>query len=94
MLAGFKVIALNSSVVPVYVGLGRVGRVVMQRIANPCTPVRFRYPPPQYIVDIIQKPLAKTTYSHQISVHNSYTKYRCRFDDSPAILCLNERGAV
>ena len=24
----------------------RVGRVVMQRIANPCTPVRFRYPPP------------------------------------------------
>jgi hypothetical protein len=26
--------------------LRRVGRVVMQRIANPCTPVRFRYPPP------------------------------------------------
>ena len=24
----------------------RVGRVVMQRIANPRTPVRFRYPPP------------------------------------------------
>ena len=24
----------------------RVGRVVMQRIANPCTPVRFWYPPP------------------------------------------------
>ena len=22
----------------------------MQRIANPCTPVRFRYPPPQYLV--------------------------------------------
>ena len=58
----------------------------MQRIANPCTPVRFRYPPPQYIVNIIQKPLAKTTYSHQISVHNSYTKYRCRFDESSAIV--------
>ena len=51
MPAGFKVIALNNSVVPVYVGLGRVGRVVMQRIANPCTPVRFRYPPPQHVVN-------------------------------------------
>ena len=55
MPAGFKVVALNSSVVPVYVGLGRVGRVVMQRIANPCTPVRFRYPPPQYVVDPLKK---------------------------------------
>ena len=26
--------------------MGRVGRVVMQRIANPRTAVRFRYPPP------------------------------------------------
>ncbi len=26
--------------------LGRVGGVVTQRIANPCTPVRFRYSPP------------------------------------------------
>ena len=26
--------------------------MVMQRIANPCTPVRFRYPPPQYLVKI------------------------------------------
>jgi hypothetical protein len=34
MPAGFKVVALNNSVVPVYVGLGRVGRVVMQRIAK------------------------------------------------------------
>jgi hypothetical protein len=32
--------------------LRRVGRVVMQRIANPCTPVRFRYPPPKLIIDL------------------------------------------
>ena len=34
--------------------MGRVGRVVMQRIANPRTPVRFRYPPPQYI-DVLKE---------------------------------------
>ena len=62
----------------------------MQRIANPCTPVRFRYPPPQYLVDINQKSLTKTTYSQQISVHNSYTKYRYRFDESDAIVCVNK----
>ena len=37
----------------VWVGLhhviGRVGGVVTQRIANPCTPVRFRYSPPHKI---------------------------------------------
>jgi len=47
----------------------------MQRIANPCTPVRFRYPPPQHLVDISQKLPLETTYSRNISVHNSYTKY-------------------
>ena len=26
--------------------------MVMQRIANPCTPVRFRYPPPKLIIDL------------------------------------------
>ena len=30
--------------------LRRVGGVVTQRIANPCTPVRFRYSPPPYFV--------------------------------------------
>jgi hypothetical protein len=63
----------------------------MQRIANPCTPVRFRYPPPQYLVYIIQKIPFETTYSHQISVHNSYTKYRYGFDESNAIVRMNER---
>jgi hypothetical protein len=38
--------------------------VVMQRIANPRTPVRFRYPPPQYIVNIAQKLSNDTTFSH------------------------------
>ena len=31
---------------PVYHIRWRVGGVVTQRIANPCTPVRFRYSPP------------------------------------------------
>ena len=26
--------------------------MVMQRIANPCTPVRFRYPPPELTIDL------------------------------------------
>jgi hypothetical protein len=51
----------------------------MQRIANPCTPVRFRYPPPQYLVDISQKLPVKTTYSHKFYVHNSYTKLDVNF---------------
>jgi len=62
----------------------------MQRIANPRTPVRFRYPPPQHLVDISKKLPLRTTYSHNISIHNSYTKYRCRFDESNAIVCVNE----
>ena len=33
---------------PVYHIRWRVGGVVTQRIANPCTPVRFRYSPPNY----------------------------------------------
>ena len=48
-------------------------------IANPCTPVRFRYPPPQHLVDISQNLPLKTTYSHNISVHNSYTKLDVNF---------------
>ena len=31
----------------------RVGGEVTQRIANPCRPVRFRYPPPNYILKVI-----------------------------------------
>ena len=38
----------------------------MQRIANPCTPVRFRYPPPQYVVD----PLRKNNIQQQDIVRN------------------------
>ncbi len=63
----------------------------MQRIANPRTRVRFSYSPPQYIVDISQKLPLKTTYSNNISVHNSYTKYRYSFDESNAIVRVNER---
>ena len=29
----------------------RIARMT-SRIANPCTPVRFRYPPPQHVVSI------------------------------------------
>ena len=46
MPSSFKVTTHSSDVAHVHVDPGRVGRVVMQRIANPCTPVRFRYPPP------------------------------------------------
>ena len=35
-------------------------------IANPCTPVRFRYPPPQYVVD----PLRKNNIQQQDIVRN------------------------
>ena len=50
MPSSFKVTTLSSDVAHVHVDPGRVGRVVMQRIANPCTPVRFRYPPPIKII--------------------------------------------
>jgi len=40
---------------------------------------------------ITQKMQLKTRYSSLISVHNSYTKYRCRFDESNAIVRENER---
>src|SRR6056297_1423190 len=39
---------------------GRVGGVVTQRIANPCTPVRFRYSPPfknNHLADFRREPL-------------------------------------
>ena len=45
--------------------LWRVGGVVTQRIANPCTPVRFRYSPPDilhskvYIIIPVRNRLAK-----------------------------------
>ena len=51
-------------------------------IANLCTPVRFRYSPPQHLVDVNQKLPSKTIYSQNNSVHNSYTKLDvnfCRF---------------
>ena len=74
MPSSFKVTTHSSDVAHVHVDPGRVGRVVMQRIANPCTPVRFRYPPPQYIVRSPQKASPKTRCCFQFLVHNSYTK--------------------
>ena len=44
-VAGSNPVSRSST--PIWLG----GRVVMQRIANPCTPVRFRPEPPFLCVD-------------------------------------------
>ena len=55
--------------------LGRVGGVVTQRIANPCTPVRFRYSPPQHVVKFpVVNNIQSTNFCTQF-----LRKIRCNF---------------
>ena len=56
----------------------RVGRVVMQRIANPCTPVRFRYPPPT-------KSSTYSLFSSQFSHTQSIHSFLCMFEQNHSV---------
>ena len=61
----------------------RVGGVVTQRIANPCTPVRFRYSPPNKINDLDEILRYTHRTSKHLSKHSAFVLLSVRHPGSP-----------